>query len=178
MELVTRPRMREGDIRRDVLRHAAFEVIVEDAARIPQRPTWVDSELPTRRQLAAREHGAGDRGLKAAQAIGVVRGRCAVDVLTNLDPLLRAFAGRGSADHHSGDRNDANRSRNSPHFATIPAVGADARGMIAPCRLRRHTFRVACKDARGSRAGGAIAVLGSLCAERRPIVATDGYHDA
>lgn len=45
--------------------------------------------------------------------------------------------------------------------------------MIAACRLGRHTFRRCCKDAHGSRACGLIAALGSLCAEGRPIVATD-----
>jgi hypothetical protein len=44
--------------------------------------------------------------------------------------------------------------------------------MIDACGLGTHTFRVACEDARGLRAGALIAALGGLCAERRPIVAS------
>jgi hypothetical protein len=44
--------------------------------------------------------------------------------------------------------------------------------MIAACGLGTHTFRVACEDAHGLRAGALIAALGGRCAERRPIVAT------
>jgi hypothetical protein len=44
--------------------------------------------------------------------------------------------------------------------------------MIGACGLGTHTFRVACEDARGLRAGALIAALGGLCAERRAIVPT------
>jgi hypothetical protein len=44
--------------------------------------------------------------------------------------------------------------------------------MIRACGLGTHTFRVACEDARGLRAGALIAALGGLCAEGRAFMAT------
>jgi hypothetical protein len=53
-----------------------------------------------------------------------------------------------------------------------------ARSTLVACGLGPHTFRASCETAHGLRAGGLIAVLGGLRAERRPVVATDGLEFA
>jgi hypothetical protein len=58
-----------------------------------------------------------------------------------------------------------------PAYPCLRPTGAS--GMIGACGLGTHTFRVACEDARGLRAGALIAALGGLSAER---TALDGHH--
>jgi hypothetical protein len=69
-------------------------------------------------------------------------------------------------------------------MAKAPAEGAgvrrlpstERRGTIGPCGLGPYTFRERCDNARGLRARGLIALPGGLCAERRPIVATEHWN--
>jgi hypothetical protein len=47
--------------------------------------------------------------------------------------------------------------------------------MIGTCLIAPGSFRMTCQDALGLRAGGAIAVLGGRCVERKASMATTAH---